>query len=174
MYISPIYLISFAVAATLVALGLRKEPQTSNDFVNLEAAPPKPKEKPKPQLHCIYITFKQPVLGSDLFQYFMSHQLIFNDQRIFHCLVNGKTQFGIATLNAPGTFDLQTMNKDQFKGLTFFMDTSNSPSDIERFDLMCSALMDAKERFGGQMRTKEQTIDLSYLQQWREQLHEMG
>jgi hypothetical protein len=54
------------------------------------------------------------------------------------------------------------------------MDTSNSPSDIERFDLMCSALMDAKERFGGQMRTKEQTIDLSYLQQWREQLHEMG
>jgi FtsZ-interacting cell division protein ZipA len=167
----PLYIASIAAAFTLIALGLKKD-TTSTDFVNIDEEPlPPPKPKSQPEIHTIYLTFNQPVLGSDLFQYFMSHQLIFNEQKIFHAIRNGETQFSIATLSSPGTFELESMNKKLFKGLTFFI--NNHHDKLERFDMMCEALLDAKERFGGSLQSKDQsTISISTLQDWREQINE--
>ncbi len=167
----PLYIVSIAAAFTLIALGLKKD-STSTDFVNLDEEPlPPPEPQSKPEIHFIYLTFNQAVLGSDLFQYFMSHQLIFNEQKIFHAIRNGETQFSIATLSAPGTFELETMNKQLFKGLTFFI--NHHHDQLERFDMMCEALLDAKERFGGALKSKDQNaIGISTLQDWREQINE--
>ncbi|MDC3180867.1 cell division protein ZipA C-terminal FtsZ-binding domain-containing protein [Gammaproteobacteria bacterium] len=171
MTLAPLYIASIAAAFTLIALGLRKDNTPPSDFINLDEQPLPPEPKSKPQIHCIYLTFNQSVLGSDLFQYFMSHQLIFNEQKIFHAIRDGETQFSIATLNAPGTFELETMNKLQFKGLSYFINDQHE--QLERFDMMCEALLDAKERFGGTLCTKDKTnISIATLQDWREQIHE--
>lgn len=179
MMIPPVYIFG-TIAASLAVLSFytKRQRPTPHHFVNIETEPSEnempTKPAAEPELICIYLVFKRPLNGPDLLQFIMSHHLQFHSEhKIFHAESEQDSAYFMATLSSPGTFDLEHLSKASFNGLTFFMHANQTSRDLENFDMMCEALINAKEQFGGTIKSNSRPeLDLNELQLWREELHE--
>ena len=83
----------------------------------------------------------KPFLGYDVLQTLLSCGFKFGEMDIFHLSENGsdsqRVLLSLAQAFEPGTFDLDNMGSESYRGLSIFMSTSgNEKRDIERFNLL--------------------------------------
>ena len=90
--------------------------------------------------------------GHDLLQFFVSAGLRFGEMSIFHrheeSSGNGEVLFSVANMMAPGTFELNTIEKLETEGISFFMSAPNKKIDLQQaFDLMLVCITNLAEEF---------------------------
>ena len=177
MYFSPFYLLSSIAGVSLILLLTKRPKSNNNEFIDLNKTSPEKKNlveaEPKTDIIFLYIAFSRPVHGNELLHYIMSNQLQYGDQKVFYYGNEANPIFSIATLTPPGTFNLKDVPQQYFNGLTFFMETKHVPEDLENFDLMLETLLEAKDQFGGTIKSRnKKELTESDLQIWREHINE--
>jgi len=90
--------------------------------------------------------------GHELLQFFLTSGFRYGHMNIFHRHENadgtGEVLFSIANMMLPGTFDLDSMEQFQSKGISFFLTAPNDKIDIKKaFDLMLRAVIQIAEEF---------------------------
>jgi len=101
--------------------------------------------------------------GHELLQFFLTSGFRYGNMNIFHRHENsdgtGEVLFSIANMMAPGTFDLDSMEQFQSKGISFFLTAPNPKVDIKKaFDLMLRAVIQIAEEFNCDVLNEERGI----------------
>lgn len=93
--------------------------------------------------------------GYELLQSMLAVGLRYGDMNIFHRYRNkngtGEVLFSVASLDDPGTFDIQQMGGYQCKGLSFFMRLQHNESDHYNQSIMLHAAQQLAEDLGGDL-----------------------
>jgi cell division protein ZipA len=90
--------------------------------------------------------------GHELLQFFLTSGFRYGHMNIFHRHENsdgtGEVLFSIANMMSPGTFDLDSMEQFQSKGISFFLTAPNDKIDVKKaFDLMLRAVVQIADEF---------------------------
>lgn len=177
MNIPPVYIaLGTAISILIIVLFLLfKSRQRDDEFIEIEeddSLESLETVETLPQIITMYLVPNEPINGAKLLEFFMDHKLQFSEkQKIFHSVSDNRTQFYIATLSSPGTFDVETMATSEFPGLSFFTKPSKSSETLEDFDALCLVLFDAKEAFDASLQSEDKTdITLDQLREIREQI----
>jgi len=101
--------------------------------------------------------------GHELLQFFLTSGFRYGHMNIFHRHENsdgtGEVLFSIANMMAPGTFDLDSMEQFQSKGISFFLTAPNNKIDINKaFDLMLRAVVQIADEFHCDVLNEERGI----------------
>ncbi|MCP8351992.1 cell division protein ZipA C-terminal FtsZ-binding domain-containing protein [Candidatus Synchoanobacter obligatus] len=174
MIIQPIYMAAAVSGITLIAIIMKRltSQHSDHEFIDIPQPTAKKNTLSLPELVTIYLIPEQPINGHELLKFFLSHRLQYNDYQIFDLPGPQHNQFSIATLSAPGTFDLNTMSEETFSGLSFFLQPRQSDTPLEDFDTLCRILFDAKDTFSGTLQSTNKTeITLEALRDLREKIH---
>ena len=90
--------------------------------------------------------------GHTLLQFFLTSGFRYGAMNIFHRHENsdgtGEVLFSIANMMAPGTFDLDTMERFNSEGISFFLTAPNSRISVKKsFEMMLRAVEQIAEEF---------------------------
>jgi len=101
--------------------------------------------------------------GHELLQFFLTSGFRYGHMNIFHRHENsdgtGEVLFSIANMMSPGTFDLDSMEQFQSKGISFFLTAPNNKVDIKKaFDLMLRAVVQIADEFHCDVLNEERGI----------------
>ena len=101
--------------------------------------------------------------GHELLQFFLTSGFRYGHMNIFHRHENsdgtGEVLFSIANMMSPGTFDLDSMEQFQSKGISFFLTAPNNQVDIKKaFDLMLRAVVQIADEFHCDVLNEERGI----------------
>ncbi len=175
MLIPPVYIASALSGLAVLFLVLKKgthHPQDNQFIDSNDYAPPTNKSQ-LPEIITLYLIPENPITGGDLLEFFLAHHLCYSAQKIFHLPAHDGDRFSIATLNAPGTFNLKTMAQESYSGLSFFIQPRLSQSPLEDFDALCNVIFEAKDHFGAELKSERQTeVSLDHLRELREKIAE--
>ena len=90
--------------------------------------------------------------GHTLLQFFLTSGFRYGAMNIFHRHENsdgtGEVLFSIANMMAPGTFDLDTMERFNSEGISFFLTAPNNKISVKKsFEMMLRAVEQIAEEF---------------------------
>lgn len=175
--IHPIYLVSGLSGLAIFFLLLKRSitNQSNDQFIDMDdnkhlhEEPKKINKDNLPELVTIYLIPETPIPGAELLQFLLSSNLQYSQQKIFCAPSQFGNRFHVATLTAPGTFNLETINHEQFSGLSFFIQPRSSQTPLEDFDTLCQILFEAKDKFNASIQsTQKEEINLDALRQLRD------
>ena len=96
---------------------------------------------------------EKPYSGYELLQALLSAGFRYGDKKIFHFiradLNDGKALFSLASMQAPGTFDLPQMGGFATKGLALFLESEFVNDSKAAFSMMMHVIEDLLDGMGG-------------------------
>ena len=112
----------------------------------------------------------------DLLQAMSNVGLKYGLMKIFHRHETpngeGMTLFSVASINKPGTFEMDNMGGFECPGLTMFADMSQSPDPLYTFDLMVDTAQQLIEQLGGSMFADQTTpMTIERIERMRDTLY---
>ncbi|HEX2585661.1 MAG TPA: cell division protein ZipA C-terminal FtsZ-binding domain-containing protein [Steroidobacteraceae bacterium] len=108
------------------------------EAVNQVVTAPQPKAPVQRQLIALRLAMNESVSGEQLLAMFHAENLQHGKFNIFHRLYDGETVFSVASLVEPGSFDLESMPSQEYRGISLFLLLPSSLPAIEAFDAMMS------------------------------------
>lgn len=137
----------------------------------------------EPQLLEVIVAYllvpaERPMAGRDLLQALLEQGLRYGDMNIFHRHQgNGKNTdllFSVANALEPGTFDLDEMESQQFRAVTFFMKFPGPSRPLEAFEIMQRTLLQLASQFDADLRDEHRNpLTPQALSHLREQVQEL-
>ncbi|HAD44351.1 MAG TPA: cell division protein ZipA, partial [Alcanivorax sp.] len=126
---------------------------------------PKPKD-PGPVLEVIvfHLIARRPERfdGQDMLRLLLENGLRYGDMHIFHRHrdVDGREQLEFSVANAvePGTFDIDTMEDEQFAGITFFMKLPGPRDPLASLERMLTAGRRLAEGMNGDLKDEQHSV----------------
>jgi cell division protein ZipA len=95
-----------------------------SETTRVARAEPRLEQAPVEELVVLNVMAKsRPFDGGDLLELFLRNAVKFGDMNIFHRIdpVTKTSQYSVASVTEPGTFDLRSMDDVDYKGLCMFM-----------------------------------------------------
>ena len=122
---------------------------------------------------------QRPFQGYELLQALLSMSLRFGKRKIFHRYqnmhANKKIMYSVALSYAPGTFELERMGGQRYRGLAFIMARELGEYNIIAFEQMLQAAKSLQESLGGELLdATRQELSGDVLSQWRQRLREVS
>ena len=151
------------------ALGLEKAALPTAE----PAAPPEPRKVGELIVMHIVTTPNRLFKGYELLQALLSAGLRFGEKKIFHRheTKNGRGPilFSLASMEKPGTFDMQKMGAFECKGLTLFMELYDHTLDYQMaLDLMLETVKQLVEDLGGEVLDEHRhRLTIEKVTEWR-------
>jgi len=108
------------------------------EAVNQVVTAPQPKAPVQRQLIALRLAMNESVSGEQLLAMFQAENLQHGKFNIFHRLHDGETVFSVASLVEPGSFDLESMPSQEYRGISLFLLLPCSLPAIDAFDEMIS------------------------------------
>jgi len=110
--------------------------------------------------------------GYELLQALLSAGLRFGEKKIFHRheTKNGRGPilFSLASMEKPGTFDMQKMGAYECKGLIMFMELNSQVDQQLAFDVMFETLKQLVEDLGGEVWDEQrQRLTIEKVAEWK-------
>jgi len=126
---------------------------------------PKPKD-PGPVLEVIvfHLIARRPERfdGQDMLRLLLENGLRYGDMHIFHRHrdVDGREQLEFSVANAvePGTFDIDSMEDEQFAGITFFMKLPGPRDPLASLERMLTAGRRLAEGMNGELKDEQHSV----------------
>lgn len=126
---------------------------------------PKPKD-PGPVLEVIvfHLIARRPERfdGQDMLRLLLENGLRYGDMHIFHRHrdVDGREQLEFSVANAvePGTFDIDSMEDEQFAGITFFMKLPGPRDPLASLERMLTAGRRLAEGLNGDLKDEQHSV----------------
>lgn len=114
-------------------------------------------EKSAPMIAIHMMALKERAyIGYELLQALLAAGLRYGDHNIFHRHEHkngqGLALFHLASVNAPGTFELTKMGAFSCPGLSFFMQLNSQRDNLQSFELMLDTANELLEGLGGELR----------------------
>jgi cell division protein ZipA len=97
-------------------------------------------------------------VGSQLRQLLESQQLEHGRYGIFHRTQNGEAVYSAASMVEPGTFDLNTMEREQFPGITLFAQLPGPIDGEIAFDMMLDCAREAVHSLGASLQDERGVV----------------
>jgi len=107
------------------------------EAINQVVTAPQPKA-PARQLIALRLAMSENIPGEQLLAMFQAENLQHGKFNIFHRLHDDETVFSVASLVEPGSFDLESMPFQQYRGISLFLLLPCALPAIEAFDDMMS------------------------------------
>lgn len=105
---------------------------------------------------------EQPYKGAELLQLLIEKGCRFGDMDIFHrykSAQNSKQKyFSIANAFKPGVFDLDTMNTEEFAGISFFMGVPGAYEPEIAYQTMVQTAREMKKELGGKLMDSSRSV----------------
>lgn len=122
---------------------------------------------------------QRPFQGYELLQALLSMSLRFGKRKIFHRYqnmhANKKIMYSVALSYAPGTFELERMGGQRYRGLAFIMARELGEYNIIAFEQMLQAAKSLQESLGGELLdATRQELSGHVLSQLRQRLREVS
>ena len=145
----------------------RKQSGTRQSAPRPSAARQEPKPKdPGPVLEVIvfHLIARRPERfdGQDMLRLLLENGLRYGDMHIFHRHrdVDGREQLEFSVANAvePGTFDIDTMEDEQFAGITFFMKLPGPRDPLASLERMLNAGRRLAEGMNGDLKDEQHSV----------------
>ena len=146
---------------------LRREESRKQSAPRPSAARQEPKPKdPGPVLEVIvfHLIARRPERfdGQDMLRLLLENGLRYGDMHIFHRHrdVDGREQLEFSVANAvePGTFDIDTMEDEQFAGITFFMKLPGPRDPLASLERMLTAGRRLAEGMNGDLKDEQHSV----------------
>lgn len=104
-----------------------------------------------PPLMCVYIKAKphEKFYGYELLQAILNHGFVYGAKQFFHYVNHGQTWFSLASLTAPGMFDLDNVGAINTSGLCIFMQPQRLSHPANVYDAMVTIGQHIAEELGG-------------------------
>ena len=137
------------------------EPDVEPEVEEVRETPPPPTRRVAPELlEVIVMHMVTPAAnampGRDLLQALLEQGLRYGDMHIFHRHQsrNGRDelQFSMANALEPGTFDIDAMETQTFRAVTFFLKMPGPANPGDALERMIKTVRHLGERFGGEVR----------------------
>ena len=145
----------------------RKQSGTRQSAPRPSAARQEPKPKdPGPVLEVIvfHLIARRPERfdGQEMLRLLLENGLRYGDMHIFHRHrdVDGREQLEFSVANAvePGTFDIDTMEEEQFAGITFFMKLPGPRDPLASLERMLTAGRRLAEGLNGDLKDEQHSV----------------
>ena len=146
---------------------LRREESRKQSAPRPSAARHEPKPKdPGPVLEVIvfHLIARRPERfdGQDMLRLLLENGLRYGDMHIFHRHrdVDGREQLEFSVANAvePGTFDIDSMEDEQFAGITFFMKLPGPRDPLASLERMLTAGRRLAEGLNGDLKDEQHSV----------------
>lgn len=162
-------------------LGLRttattaKRPATETAPVAAEALQ-KPKKLITLVIHLMAPKAK-PYIGYELLQALLATGLRFGEHNIFHRHESksgvGQVLFHMASVNAPGTFELSKMGAFSCPGLSFFMQLNEKIDNAAAFEVMLDTANELLNELGGELLDEQhKNLSLDRITEYRRRIRQ--
>src|SRR5690606_10727323 len=99
--------------------------------------------------------------GRDLLQQLLEQGLRFGDMNIFHRQTasgNDELLFSVANALEPGTFDIDTMEEQTFRAITFFMKLPGPAKPLESLERMLTSARALAEALDAELRDEQHSV----------------
>lgn len=101
--------------------------------------------------------------GRDLLQKLLELGMRFGEMNIFHRHAQGSASsnqlfFSMANALEPGTFDIDTMEKETFRAVTFFMKLPGPSKTMDAFEKMLSTAKSLAEAVNAELRDEQHSV----------------
>src|SRR5690606_2747364 len=101
--------------------------------------------------------------GRDLLQQLLEQGLRFGDMNIFHrhrqtASGNDELLFSVANALEPGTFDIDTMEEQTFRAITFFMKLPGPAKPLESLERMLTSARALAEALDAELRDEQHSV----------------
>lgn len=100
--------------------------------------------------------------GEGMLQMFESHGLKYGDMNIFHVMGEGAESnvalFSMANAQRPGTFDVNTVDQQDFKGFTFFMELPGPSHPLNVLNKMLATVESMSRMLGAEMKDEHRSV----------------
>lgn len=100
--------------------------------------------------------------GRDLLQALLEQGLRYGDMNIFHLHQSrggrDELQFSMANAVEPGTFDIDTMESQGFRAVTFFLKMPGPSNPAEALERMIKTIRFLGDRFAGEVRDDQHSV----------------
>jgi len=116
------------------------------------------------QVISIFVTanHSQGFYGPQLLQLLQECGLVHGDMNIFHRFEDGlrlgKTQFSMANMMEPGTFDLAQMDQLHTPGVVFFLTLPTAQNNMQAFDYMLETAQCLASNLGGDILDEQRSV----------------
>lgn len=108
----------------------------------------------------LYLLVPAGVSGAELLDALLQQGLRYGDMKIFHLYVKGELLFSMANALQPGNFNIDTMEDDTFRAMTFFVKLPGPEEPLLAFDCMLTCAKYLARKFDGELRD-ESRVHLS-------------
>ncbi|HLD16844.1 MAG TPA: cell division protein ZipA C-terminal FtsZ-binding domain-containing protein [Coxiellaceae bacterium] len=160
------------------------EDEDSDTILGIKPEPAKPIPSTKPIasnenstviLSCYLIAPEnKPYVGYELLQSLLGADLRHGAMDIFHYydVPSQQNLFSVATVNKPGTFDLNNFGGFSCNGLALFMTLHSERNHTKALETMLAIAQQLHEDLGGELRDNtKQPLSAEKIAQYREQIH---
>jgi len=145
---------------------LRREESRKQSAEPRQAAPRQSPQETGPVLEVIvfHLIARRPDRfdGQDMLRLLLENGLRYGDMHIFHRHrdVDGREQLEFSVANAvePGTFDIDTMEEEQFAGITFFMKLPGPRDPLASLERMLTAGRRLAEGMDGDLKDEQHSV----------------
>ncbi|WP_144394055.1 cell division protein ZipA [Pleionea sediminis] len=153
-------------SATESLVATRDDPITvtsqQDSFSAMEEEPVDPDVEPELIFSVTLLAPEEGFAGEKLLQLLIERGCRFGDMNIFHRYkspqATNKKYFSIANAFEPGTFDVQTMANETFKGISFFMGVPGSYEPDTAYQTMVDTARALKDEFGGKLMDSSRSV----------------
>ncbi len=105
---------------------------------------------------------EEGIAGQELLRALVEKGCRFGEMNIFHRFKSaqniGEKYFSVANAFNPGTFDIDTMSENVFKGITFFMTIPSSVEPEVAYKTMVETIRALKTEFNGQIKDGNRSV----------------
>ncbi len=100
--------------------------------------------------------------GSEILAALVEHGCRYGDMNIFHRFESAQAThrklFSVANAFNPGTFHIDTMGQEDFKGISFFMGVPGSYQPENAYETMVNTARSLQERVGGKLMDSSRSV----------------
>lgn len=123
-----------------------------------ENAPAKTSAEPLLEVLVVSLLFTQSVSGERLLQSLVQQGLRFGEMRIFHAHENGKLLFSMANAHEPGYFNINAMEREQLRAVSFFMKLPGPAEPLMALNRMLSTAQYLAQELDGELHDERRSL----------------
>lgn len=121
----------------------------------------------------VHLVFTQRVAGERLLDNLLQQGLRFGEMRIFHLHDQGNLLFSMANAHEPGYFNIDTMEQDQLRAVSFFMKLPGPAEPLAALNRMLATAQFLARELEGELRDENRSIlTLQMMEHMRERVRE--
>lgn len=134
-----------------------------------KAVEDKPAPAPILDVMVVHLLFPQGVAGDRLLQSLLQQGLRYGEMKIFHLHQNGDLLFSLANAHEPGYFNIDSMEQERLRAVTFFVKLPGPKEPLTALNRMLNAAQWLARELEGELRDENRIV---LTQQMMEHLRE--